>query len=199
MINKTVTRNRWTRGLGRGALAVLLLALAWAVVDGRSDAQPPLTVRVLGPTSPVSAGQAFSVAVTIENVQNLGAFEFEYNFDSSVASAGVTGIQLDAMLGSTGRTTGVLRLASAPGQPGVPLFGAYSYGEASGPNGNGVLATVTMTALSPGVSQLSLSELKVTNIAGDQLLATTAAGSVTVVAATQRSIYMPLLRRNSGN
>ncbi len=182
--------------IGRGALALLLMALTWSIIDDRSDAQPPLTVRVLGPASPVPVGRMFTVTVEIENAQDLGAFEFEYNFTPAVASAAVDNIQLGGMLGSTGRTTGALRLASAPGRPGVPLFGAYSYGAASGPNGSGVLATVTMTAVSPGASQLSLSGLKVTDVAGNEVLSSATAGGVTVVAGL-RYIYLPLLLRSS--
>ena len=102
-------------------------------------------------------------------------------------------------MGSTGRTTGALRLASAPGRPGVPLFGAYSYGTAAGPNGSGILATVTMRAVAAGTSPLSLSGLKVTNVAGQEVTVVSTSGSVTVGGSLPRSIYMPLLRRNSSN
>lgn len=190
-------RKRWTHILGRALLVVVLLAAAWAVFDNRSDAQPPLAVRVQGPAAPVVVGQPFEVTLSVENAENLGAFEFEYNFTPAVVSGTVDNIQLGAFLGSTGRITGALRLASAPGRPGVPLFGAYSYGAANGPNGNGVLATVSMTAAAPGASPLSLTGLKMTNIAGDEVVAISTAGSVTVIA--QRLIYMPLLRRNSSN
>lgn len=189
----------WRRGLVRSGVALLLLALAWACFAGSSDAQTPAMVRVLGPNSPVAVGQTFAVTVVVENVQNLGAFEFEVNFNPAVASTTVDAIQLGAMLGSTGRTTGVLRLASSPTRPGAPLFGAYSYGAPAGPNGSGVLATFTMSATAPGFSQLSLSGLKVTNVLGNELQATTIAGSVTVGSTTQRPIYLPLLRRNSSN
>ncbi len=198
-MNKTPVRNRWITGPGRAALAVLLLAFVWAILYGRSDAQPPVTVHVVGPPTTVPAGQSFIVTVAIESAQNLGAFEFEYNFVPATANTTVDNIHLSSLLGSTGRTTGALRLASAPGRPGVPLFGAYSYGAASGPNGSGVLATVTMTAVSPVTSQLSLSGLKVTNVAGEEVTAVTTAGSVTVGEPLVRSIYMPLLRRNSDN
>lgn len=192
-------KDHWTRGTGRAALTVLLLALVWATLYGRSDAQPPVTVRVLGPTAVVPAGQAFTVTIAVENAQNLGAFEFEYNFTPAIVSATAYDIQLSSLLGSTGRTTGDLRLASVPGQPGVPLFGAYSYGAASGPNGSGVVATVTMTAVAPGTSQLSLSGLKVTDVTGAEVTVVTTAGSVTVGESLQRSIYLPLLRRTSGS
>ena len=197
-MSKTAARNRWIRAAGRGALA-LLLTLLWAALYGRSAAQLPVTVRVLGPSAPVPTGQAFVVTVAIENVQNLGAFEFEYNFNPAVASATVENIQLSSLLGSTGRTTGSLRLASAPGQSGVPLFGAYSYGAASGPNGSGILATVTMNAVAAGTSQLSLSGLKVTTVTGAEMPVVSTSGSVLVGGSPPKSIYMPLLRRNSAN
>ena len=180
-------------------MALLLLTVLWAALYGHSAAQLPVTVRVLGPSAPVPSGQAFIVTVAIENVQNLGAFEFEYNFNPAVASATVDNIQLSSLLGSTGRTTGSLRLASAPGQSGVPLFGAYSYGTASGPNGSGILATVTMNAVAAGTSQLSLSGLKVTTVTGVEMAVVSTSGSVIVGGSPPRSIYMPLLRRNSSN
>jgi hypothetical protein len=184
--------------LGRATLA-LLLALAWATITSRSDAQPSAMVQVLGPTNPVSVGQTFAVTIAIDNAQDLGAFEFEYGFSPTLVGTAANNIQLGGMLGSTGRTTGELRMASAPGRPGVPLYGAYSYGAAGGPNGNGVLATVAMTAVAPGTSQLSLGHLKVTDVRGNEVVAAVTAGSVTVGTATSRSIYLPLLRRNNGS
>jgi hypothetical protein len=195
-MNGTAVVNRWIRGFGHGALALVLLTLALSLLNGRSDAQPSAVVRVLGPSVAVPAGRIFTVTVSIENAQDLGAFEFGFDSTPTIASATVDDIQLAGMLGSTGRTTGALRLASAPDRPGVPLFGAYSYGAASGPNGSGVLATVTMTAISPGTSQLSLSGLKVTNAAGYEVLSSATAGSVTVVAGS-RTIYLPLLLRSN--
>ncbi len=180
--------------LGRILLAVSLLVAAWAMSNDRSEAQQSIAVRVQGPATPVVVGQPFVVTLLAENVQNLGAFEFEYRFAPAIVSGTVNNIQLAPFLGSTGRTTGALRLASAPGQPGVPLFGAYSYGAANGPGGNAVLATVSMTAVAPGVSPLSVTGLKMTTITGDEIAAISTASSVTVI--SQRMIYMPLLRRN---
>lgn len=191
--------NRWKRGLGRSAIAVLLLALAWAVIAGRGDAQAPVTVRVFGPDAPVAAGQTFAVTVAVDNVQNLGAYEFEFNFDPAVATTTVNNIQLAPFLSSTGRTAAALRLASSPGRPGTPLFGAYSYGTSDGPSGSGVLATITMSAASPGASQLSLTGLTMTDVLGEEFSTLTMAGNVTVVGSTMRPLYLPLLRRNSSN
>lgn len=192
----TALLSHQVRNSARIVLAALLLTLAWAVASSRSDAQQPASVRVVGPSAPVAAGQSFAVTIAIQNAQDLGAFEFEYNFNPAIATTAVGNIQLGSMLGSSGRTTGELRMASAPGRPGVPLYGAYSYGTGAGPNGSGVLATATMTAVAPGVSPLSLTGLKVTNAVGDEYTVSVTAGSVTVVT-SPRSIYLPLLRRTN--
>ncbi len=196
MTMNTAMSSSRIKNTSRFALAALLLALAWAAISSRSDAQQPLGVRVVGPGAPVAAGQPFVVTIAIDNVQDLGAFEFEYNFNPAIATTAVSNIQLGSMLGSSGRTTGELRMASAPGRPGVPLFGAYSYGAAAGPLGSGVLATVTMTAVAPGASPLSLTGLKVTNVSGDEYTVAVTSGSVTV-GATPRMLYLPLLRRSN--
>lgn len=195
----TVAHFGWKRTILHGGVALLALAMAWAFLTAGSAAQPPVTVRVLGPAAPVAVGQTFAVTVALENVENLGAFEFEYNFNPAIASSTVNNIALGPMLGATGRTTGVLRLASSPNRPGAPLFGAYSYGNLNGPNGNGVLATIAMTAVAPGITQLNLTGLKVTDAAGEELQSTAIAGSVTIAGATQRPLYLPLLRRNSAS
>ncbi len=196
MTNIAPSFSSFLRPAGRVGLAALLLTLCWAAIISPSRAQSPVTVRVVGPTAAIPVGQPFVVTIAIDNAQNLGAFEFEYNYSDAVAGATVNNIQLGGLLGSGGRTTGELRLASAPGRPGVPLYGAYSYGATTGPNGNGILATVTMTAIAPGVSPLSLTGLKVTDVTGHERAVTTTAGSVTV-AGTARQIYLPLLRRSN--
>ena len=99
-------------------------------------------------------GDQFTVTIQVDGATNLGAFEFEFGANPAVAGATAADIHLGTFLGSTGRTTGELRLASSPPTPGRPLYGAYSYGAQPGPSGNGLLATVTMLATGPGVSSL---------------------------------------------
>lgn len=179
-------------------LLSLLVAAGGSYSAAQAGAPAAVTVRVVGPAAPVAVGQPFTVAITAENVADLGAFEFEYQFTGSIVGTTVSAIQLGELLGSTGRTTGTLRMTSAPGLPGVPLFGAYSYGEAAGPDGNGVLATVTMTALATGTSPLRLNELKIVDRRGAVLASVGIAGSVTVInGVNTRSLYLPLVRRST--
>lgn len=180
-------------------LSVLAVTLLTLVSMTASMAQPEtaVTLRVVGPANPVPAGQQFSVQVRVEGASNLGAFEFQYVFNSNIASTTVNDIQLASFLGSTGRSTGQLRLASAPTAPHQPLYGAYSYGSASGPSGNGQLATITMRATRPGTTALTVQDVQVTNVSGTPVQATVVAGSVQVVASTNnRFMYLPVLMHN---
>lgn len=190
-VPRRIGRPKWV------AMTVLLLALARVLFAEPSGAQSTAIVRVQGPVTPVAVGQAFAVDIAIENAANLGAFEFVVNFNPAIANA--ANVQLGSLLGSTGRSTAALRMDSAPGQPGMPMFGAYSYGAAAGPGGNGVLATVTMVGLIPGVSQLDLSELIIADIAGNGRPVSVSPGSVTVGGPPPdlNSFYLPLAQRNS--
>jgi len=155
-----------------------------------------VTLRVIGPSAPVQAGQQFNVEVRVEGASNLGALEFQYVFNSLVASATADNIRLGSFLGSTGRTTGELRLAAAPSAPHQPLYGAYSYGSAAGPNGAGQLVTITMSAVSAGTSVLNLQDVQVTSINGTPIQATIAPGAVQVVGASNiRRLYLPTMMR----
>lgn len=186
------------RGIGRIAVLAALVLLASASFTARGDAQSGATIQVQGPAAPVAVGQVFTVTITAVNVQNLGALEFEFNYEDAVVATDVARIALGSFLGSTGRTVGALRLPTSPNQPSAPLFGAYSYGSAAGPTGSGVVATVSMTAAAPGVSSLSLTGLKVTDVAGHELPASSTVGSVTVSStATTRSLFFPFARRSA--
>lgn len=186
------------KSFGLTLLTLLVLFSLGNMTAAISHAQTPVTVRVVGPAAPVQVGATFPVSITIENAQNLGAFEFEYRYDNTVVSTNAQAIQLGSLLGSTGRTTGALRLASAPGFPGVPLFGAYSYGSVNGPNGNGTLATVTMTAVAPGTSTLNLGNLKIINITGTEVTFNAVSSSVIVAGVPPDSfLYLPILRHNA--
>lgn len=191
-------RITWKKSFGLTLLALLVLFSLGNMTAATSNAQTPVTVRVVGPAAPVQVGATFPVSITVENAQNLGAFEFEYRYNNTVVSTNVQAIQLGSLLGSTGRTTSALRLASAPGFPGVPLFGAYSYGSANGPNGNGTLATVTMTAVAPGTSALNVGNFKITDINGTEVAFNAVSGSVVVAGVPpDRFLYLPILRRNA--
>ena len=178
------------------AWVTVLFSLAMTATLGHAAAPTAVLARVVGPSSPVQVGDQFVVTIQIEGATNLGAFEFEFGANPAIATTTVADIHLGTFVGSTGRTTGELRLASSPSAPSRPLYAAYSYGAQAGPSGTGQLATITMLATGPGTSSLDVVQLKVTDVSGVEVPATSISGSVQVQGST-RPLYLPLIRRET--
>lgn len=171
-------------------VASILMAL---LLTGSVSAQPEpaSTIVLVGPGRPVAVGQSFPVQVRIDNVADLGAFEFRFVSDLAVATAAASNIQLGDFMGSTNRTTGELRLD----QGGLgPMYGVYSYGATSGPSGSGLLATVSVSAVGEGSTLLTLDDVQITDIEGAPLSLEVVGTSVSVQSAsTHYPIYLPVL------
>ncbi len=177
------------------AVAGLLLLLTASSVTSLAAPAAPLTLTVVGPAQPVTAGQTFLVTVRVSQVSNLGAFEFDASFNDNVLNTNPDWMALTGFLSSTGRTTGELRL-DTPANPDQPVFGAYSYGTMAGPSGAGDLATIQFHAVAAGTSAVSLTNVQVTDIEANTLPVTVIPGSVTVSAATTaRQMFLPMILR----
>jgi hypothetical protein len=118
-----------------------------------------------------------TVAVTVENVTNLGSFQFSLNFDPAVVT--VTSVSIGNFLSSTGRTAFPLAPA-IDNTAGTLTYGAMSFGDQTGPSGSGTLATITFTPVGAGVANLNFSDLVLTNPSAGVIGATGGAGTVTV-------------------
>ncbi len=145
--------------LALSVLGMLLGGFLWSMRAGTGAA-----LAQSGPTvgiAPHALGQQEAVLmVTGTNLTNLGGFEFDLNVDPAVART--AGARLGPFLGSTGRTVGTLGpLLGSQGE--TIAFGGYSYdpsgNNAPGPNGDGVLAYITMTVAADGVSTVTLENL----------------------------------------
>lgn len=159
----------WLGGL---LLAALLLAALPAAVaaQGATIRIEPLQVQA------GSAGDDVQAQVVIEDVENLGFFQFDLTFDPAVVR--VKSVALGEFLASTGRT------ASGVGPvidntAGTVTFGAYTVGTQDGPDGAGVLAEVTLTGVADGVSPLRLAKIKVLS-AANTVIATFPSDQATV-------------------
>jgi hypothetical protein len=124
-----------------------------------------VTVKIDPANKEVPQGGTAQVEVLIEDVTNLGAFEFKLNYNKNVVT--IAEVQFGAFLGSAPGRTAQALLPKIDNTNGVVLYGAYSHGANPGPNGNGVLARVTLTAQNIGVTQLDLNDVKVTDIDGN--------------------------------
>jgi hypothetical protein len=169
--------------LSFGAYNLLVDAL---VSDGAGEGHVPFQslaapnqtaiVKIDPASQTVDPGGTLSVMVRIENVVNLGAFQFELTYDPAYVAA--TSVALGPFLGSTGRSVGEVGPMYATG---VVTYGAYSFGVNPGPSGDGVLATITLQATtSVGTSALHLQNVLVTDTSGGSISANTEDGDVTV-------------------
>jgi hypothetical protein len=154
----------------------------------------------LDPSSQTTqSGVTFAFNVVVDNVTDLGGYQFTVTFDPGVVH--VQNVTLGPFLASTGRTVGALG-PHIDNAAGSFTFGGYSFGSGAGPNGTGTVAEVTLQAMWGGSSALTFSGVQLTNTQAIVLgPLTIVPGSVTVVGPTAtptptRSwIYLPVLRK----
>ncbi|MDO8473308.1 MAG: cohesin domain-containing protein, partial [Dehalococcoidia bacterium] len=135
-------------------------------------------------------GQTFTASVAVSNAINLGAFEFTLAYSPTIVD--VISVTVGAFPGSTGRTV----VASGPSisaTAGNFTFGAFSIGATpSGPDGNGLLASLTLRANSSGVAGFTFQENMVTDIAGNpQPVGSSSGGSVAVMPVPVSTVVPP--------
>lgn len=149
-----------------------------ALAHARPSWQSPgLAVRVEPAVHRVESGQAFIVNVMLDGAVNLGAFQFDVTYDSTVMT--VADVELGSFLGSTGRTAQPVG-PDIDNVAGLVTFGAFSFGSNAGPEGTGLLAAVTFTAVGSGTSALNLQNVVVTDTMANTQSASVAGGMVTV-------------------
>ena len=133
---------------------VLVASLASVLVFGGAASS------TLGPTMRLDpalveveglAGETFSIDVLIEDITDLGGFEFELNFDDSIANLDV---QLGPFLGSAGGAVSCFDNVA----PGIAVISCLRSGTPPGPSGVGVVAVLNFTLKLPfaGTGQLFL-------------------------------------------
>ena len=129
------------------------------------------------------------VQIRASEVENLASFEAAVIFDP--ARLQLEEVRFSDWLSSTGRQ--VIPLGpSIDNAAGNVSLGAVSIGNASGVNGDGVLATLRFRVLATGASQLTMSTAKMTDTQGASLNPATEDGNVTILDGA--AIYLPIVR-----
>jgi len=129
------------------------------------------------------------VAVEIERAVDLGGFQLAMNFDPVVVR--VENVTQGDFLGSTGRNTAPLG-PEIDNEMGTMRFGAFSFGDQLGPDGDGVLTAITLTARGTGNSPLAVEDVQVVDTRGQAHTVLTEDGEVIV--GVPRRLYLPLVR-----
>ena len=160
-------------------IIICLLALIVAPLNIREvgAVAPGATVRLEPADSVVGLNKTFAVQVMIEDVNDLGAFQFELAYDSSILQ--IQEATLGDFLGSTGRS--VLPIGpEVDNEEGRMLFGAISFPSEPGPSGTGVLATITWFARREGSTALDLPKVQVLDTVTNAQLVAVEGGRVVV-------------------
>lgn len=161
--------------------ATLAAAAVFLLVATRAVAQEP-TVHVEVPATEVAAnGEPFTLTVVVEDVTNLGAFQFDLTYDPSVLT--LVDVQEGPFLGSSGREVTCLPPRMAEGSLGLSCvtLGATP----DGPNGAGELATLLFQAVAAGTSPLQFERLILTDPPAERMNAGREHGCLTLEPAVE--------------
>jgi len=124
------------------------------------------------------SGGTFTVDIAIADAVNLGGFQFTLAFSPAIVH--VEGVELGDFLGSTGRNASPLG-PQVDNQGGTVLFDGFSYGDPLGPDGSGVVGTISFSPQAGGASHLHLQSVQVTNTATEVIPVELQDGHITVV------------------
>jgi len=158
----------------------LILLIILVVTGFGIYSQNNVSIQPASKTVALSA--TFTTTIEIAQVNNLGGFELEVDFDPLLLQA--NSVILGSFLGSTGRT--VFPLASTINNTtGLIEFAATTLGASPpGPNGTGVLMTIVWTATSTlsstAIAHLILQNVQVTQPNGTVIPVSLQHGAVTI-------------------
>jgi len=148
------------RSLSAAAIFGLVVAMFFSLSCGR-DA----TVRLSHSQLPVpGTGSEVKVEVWTDDVANLGAFQFDVVYDTSIV--GQPGASLGSFLESTGREVKPVGPDTTTGVGRVTYGAATTGPNINGPKGSGILATVRFRGLAAGTASLKLEQVLLIDVEG---------------------------------
>lgn len=164
----------------RLSMAVLLAVLLYPWIGTAATAMPnqqsTVTVAVVPVDTSKAAGDQFEIRIEVTGVTDLGAFELALRYDAALVQ--VDKATLGEFIGSTERAVVPLG-PNIDAAEGRLVIGAITTGTDAGAEGQGVLATLSCTALRAGTGTLQLEAVRLSDAQGQPIAATAADGSVT--------------------
>ena len=105
-----------------------------------------------------------TVAMTVENGKDVGAYEFRITYDPKLVQ--IDSITPGSYLSDTGRNVSALG-PKIDNRKGEASFGVFSFGSGEGACGEGVLAEITYSGSSE--ASIKLSKVQITDTKGNKL------------------------------
>jgi len=158
-------------------LCLLTLIVALVGIPDLGAIAQGTTMRLEPADLVVGLDETFVVRVMIEEASDLGAFQLDLTYDSSILQ--VKEVALGDFLESTGRSTVPIG-PDVNHAEGRTTFGVVSFGNVAGPSGTGVLATITCIAKGEGDTALRLQGVQVLDTAAGARQVTVKDGQVAV-------------------
>jgi hypothetical protein len=143
-------------------LCLLALIVASMGIREVGAMAPGTRVRLEPADLVVGLNETFIVQVVIEEVANLGGFQFDLTYDPLILH--VQEVVVGDFLASTEQSV-VPVGPETNNAEGRTTFAAASFGSGPGPSGAGVLATITCIARGEGSTVLGLQEVQVLDTA----------------------------------
>lgn len=145
--------------------------LSWQLTTRASPRARALStgLRLEPATTATGVGQATTLQVWIDEALDLGSFEFVLTYDATRLALSADGVSLGSFLGSTGRSaTAMSPQITVENGVGTLRYGAYTLGVTPpGPDGSGILAEITFTALAASSTEVTFANAQVTNTTGE--------------------------------
>jgi len=179
---------RWSKRQITTTIAVLIpwalafaIVIGWIPVPGMGSAEAAGQTMAVSPaTNPVNVGETIEVDVNLTGATDLGGFEFDLGYDSTVMQ--IDNIIMGTGLDAASRTVGKLGPKSIDAS--TEAFGGYSYGSGGGSSGGAPMAHVIMTAVGAGESPLTLQNAHTADTTAAAITPTLSNGTVTASAAS---------------
>ncbi len=164
---------------------VLGLVLYWGILP--ASAVPMLSISPMSQT--VQPGQSFSLDVSITDILDLYAFQFDLAFDPAILAAG--SITEGSFLPTGGATFFIPGAIDNTG--GTITFTADTLlSPIPGVNGDGTIAIVSFQALALGSSAITLSNVILLDSQSAEITASLTDGTVNVTAIPEPSTWLLL-------
>jgi hypothetical protein len=153
-----LSRQRWI-------WPAVLLSLLAMVIAQTAQAQGTTVRLETPPDTPIAGRESFDVTAVVDNVTNLGAFQFQLTYDSHVIE--LQDVKEGPFLGSSGRPVQCLPPRRTEGSID---FTCVTLGATpDGPAGSGVLAILTFQPVGAGTSPLHFEQLILTDPPANRL------------------------------